>query len=173
MTGDAILRGVVIPFGILALAFAIFYFAGQTGSLGQLDFSTYRWIIIGLWIAAPVVGGLVSRPLSDRKISIAAAVLAAVLGLATAASFLTAAGTAASTASSCDMGAMRSVAAYVLGCLGVGAIVGIGMGASESITARLARRGWWLPAVLSGGVLAFGTSAGAYFLYYALVTCFR
>ena len=173
MTGSAILRGVIPPLAILALALAIFLYAGQTDSLGQLDFSTYRWIIIGLWIAAPVVGGLVSRRLSDRQISLAAAVLGAVVGLAAAASFLTAAGTAASTASSCEFGAMGSVAGYVLGSLGVGAIAGIGMGVSEAITARLARRAWWLPAVFSGGVLTFGAGAAALYLYYALVTCFR
>lgn len=169
MTDTAIRRGVVVPFGILALAFAILFFAGQAGSLGPLDFATYQWIILGLWIAAPVVGGLVSRTLSDRQITLAAALLAVVLGLAVAAFFLTAAGTA----SSCAIGAGGSAAAYALGCLGVGAIVGTGVGASELITARLARRGWWLLAVLLGGGLSFGASAGAYFLYYSIVTCLR
>jgi hypothetical protein len=169
MSDTAFFRGVEVPIGILALAFAILFFAGQAGSLGPLDFATYQWIIIGLWVAAPVVGGLLSRGLSDRQITRAAAVLAVLLGLAVAAFFSTAAGTA----SSCASGAVGSAAAYILGCLGVGAMVGIGAGASELITARLARRGWWLPAVLLGGGLSFAASAGAYFLYYSVVTCLR
>jgi hypothetical protein len=169
MTGTAILRGVVVPFGILALAFRIDLFAGESGSLGPLDPATAQWVILGFWIAAPVVGGLASRALSDRQITRAAAVLAAVVGLAVAGVFLTAAGFG----SSCSRGAVGSTAGYVLGCLGVGAIVGIGVGASELITARLARRGWWLPAVLLGGGLSFVASAGAVFLYYSIVTCLR
>ena len=159
----------MIPFGILFLAFAVLFLAGMRGSLGPLDLATAQWIILGLWIAAPVVGGLVSRGLTDRETTLSAAVLAVVVGLAVAAVFLTGAGTA----SSCEIGATRSAAAYVVGCLGVGAIVGIGVGASALITARLARRGRWLLAVLLGGGLNFVASAGAYFLYYSMVTCLR
>jgi hypothetical protein len=59
----------------------------------------------------------------------------------------------------------------VAGCLAVGAIVGIRIGASVLITARLARRGWWLPAALLGGGLNFGAGAVAYALVYSIVTC--
>src|ERR1700674_4975500 len=167
MTYSAIERGVVLPLTILALAYAVLFFAGQAGSLGPLDFATYQWIIVGLWVAAPVVGGLVSHALSDRLITLTAALLAVVLGLAVAFFLLTAAGTA----SSCARGAVGSVAAYSLGCLGDGAVVGIGVGAGEVVTARLARRGLWLPAVLLGGGLSFLASAAAYLFYYSFVTC--
>ena len=167
MTGNAILRGVMIPFGILFLAFAVLFVAGMRGSLGPLDLATAQWFILGLWIAAPVVGGLVSRGLTDREIALAAAVLAVVVGLAVAAVFVTAAGTA----STCGIGDTRSAAAYVVGCVGVGAVVGVGMSASVLITARLARRGRWLVGALLGGGLNFGASAGAYFLYYSIITC--
>lgn len=167
MTRTAFLRGVAVPFGILFLAFAVLFFAGQAGSLGPLDAATYQWIILGLWIASPVAGGLAVRALDDRQVTIAAAVLGVVLGLVVAAFFLTAAGTG----TYCEVGFGRSVAGFVSGCLGVGAIVGAGTAASELVAARLARRGRRLLAVLLGGGLSLAAIGGGLFTFYSIVRC--
>ncbi|MEO8251811.1 MAG: hypothetical protein ABI578_07485 [Chloroflexota bacterium] len=169
MTGTAILRGVVVPFGILVLAFSVLLFAGMAGSLGPLDLATAQWFILALWVAAPVVGGISSRGLGDRQIALAATVLAVVLGLAVATVLLTGAGTA----SSCQVAGSRSAAGFVGGCLGVAAIVGIGMGASLLTAARLAQRGRRPLGIILGGGVNILASAGAYFLFYSVVTCLR
>ncbi len=169
MSGTTFSRSVAVPFGILLLAFAVLFFAGQAGSLGPLDFVTYQWLILALWISAPVVGGFASRVLSDRQLTSGAVVLGLVLGLAVAAFFLTAAGTA----SSCRDAGNGSAGGYVLGCLGVGAVVGVGTGACELATAQLARRGRLLVAVLLGGGISLAASASGFLTYYSVVTCMR
>jgi hypothetical protein len=63
MTGNAILRGVVIPFGTLLLGFFVFFVAGMLRGLGPLDAQTATWVFGGLWVGAPVVGGLLSSEL--------------------------------------------------------------------------------------------------------------
>ncbi len=169
MSGTTFSRSVAVPLGILLLALAILFGAGQAESLGPLDFATYQWLILALWISAPVVGGFGSRVLSDRQLASGAAVLGLVLGLAAAAFFLTAAGTA----SSCRDTGSGSAVGYVLGCVGIGAIVGVGIGASELVTARLARRGWLLVAALLGGGISLAGSAGGFFIYYSVGACLR
>ena len=167
MTGSAFLRGVAVPFGILFLAFAVLFFAGQAGSLGPLNAATYQWIILGIWIAAPVTGGLALRALDHPQDTIAAAVLGVVLGLVVAAVFLTGAGTG----TYCELGSGGNVAGFVSGCLGVGAIVGVGTAASELAAARLARRGRLVLAVLLGGGLSFAAIEGGLFIFYSIVRC--
>jgi hypothetical protein len=169
VSGTAFSRSVAVPFGILLVAFGVLIFAGQAGSLGPLDFATYQWLLLALWISAPVVGGFASKVLADRQLTSGATVLGLVLGLAVAAVFLTAAGTA----SSCQNAGNGSAAGYVLGCLGVGAIVGVGTGASELVTALLARRGWVLVSMLLGGGIGLAGSAGGLFIYYSVVACLR
>lgn len=169
MSGMAFSRSVAVPLGILLVAFGVLVFAGQAGSLGPLDFATYQWLLLGLWVSAPVVGGFASRALAHGQLASGAKVLGLVLGLAVAAFFLTAAGTA----SSCRDAGSGSAAGYVLGCLGVGALVGVGAGASEFVTALLARRGWLLVTVLLGAGINLVGSAGGFFIYYSVVACLR
>ena len=170
MTGGAILRGLVVPFGILLLAFFVLFFAGMNGSLGPLDLATASWIVIALWVIAPVVGGLLGRTLSARDLVRAASWLGLVLGAAVAFFFLTAAGTAAA---SCAVAVGTNAVGYVLGCLAVGTVAGGGMSASLLLTARLARRESLVAAVIVGGALNLLAGAGAYFLFYSIIKCFR
>lgn len=166
---SAFVRGVVVPLAILFLAYLTVFYAGMLGSLGPLELDSAERLALGLWIVAPVVGGLLLRSMSDRQISVAAALLGVVVGLAVAFFLLTAASTA-SLSNACA-GIPRSVGGFEAGCMAVGAVVAIGMGASVIITARLTRRGWWMPAVLLGGGLNFGMGVGAYALVYSVVTC--
>jgi hypothetical protein len=163
------IRGVVVPFAIFFLAFITLLYAGMLGSLGPLDLATANQLALGLWIVAPVVGGLLVRSLTVRHITFAAVVLGVVLVLEVAFVLLTGAGTAG--LSNACAGIPRSPAGFVVGCGVVGATVGIGTGASLFITAWLARAGWWLPAVLLAGGLNFGAGAVAYTLFYSIVTC--
>lgn len=170
MTGGAFLRGVAVPFGILLAAFLVLFFAGMAGSLGPLDLATVDWIVVALWVMAPVVGGLLGRSLDGRDRQRAAVVVGAVLGVAVALFFLTAAGTAAT---SCRVGLGSSAVGYVLGCLAVGIVAGGGMSASLLLTARLARGGPWMAAAAFGGAVSLVGGAAAYFLFYSVITCFR
>jgi hypothetical protein len=169
VSSAAFSRSVAIPFGILVLAFGVLFLAGQAGSLGPLDFARYQWLILALWISAPVVGGFASRVLDNRQLTSGATVLGLVLGVFVAAFFLTAAGTA----SSCRDAGNGHALGYALGCAGVGAIVGIGIGASELVTALLARRGWLLVPLLVGGGISLAGSVGGFSIYYSVVTCLR
>ncbi len=169
MSGTGFSRGVALPMGILLLAFAILFFAGQAGSLGPLEPATYRWFLLALWIAAPVAGGIAASRLTDEDLTKGAAVLGLALGLAVAAFLLTAAGTA----SSCREVGTGSAAGYVIGCLAVGAVVGVGTAVSELVTALLSRRGWMLLSVLLGGGTSLVTGVAAFVLYYSVVTCLR
>jgi hypothetical protein len=76
----------------------------------------------------------------------------------------------AGTASACETGHVQSATGYVAGALGDGVIVGIGVAVSALITARFARRSQWLLAVVLGAGLNFIASAGAYALFYTVVT---
>lgn len=170
MTGSAIVRGVMVPLGIVILACFVFFVAGMRGSLGPLDLGTVNVIVIVQWVLAPVVGGLLAQTIVDGALIRAAPLLAALLGLAVAFVLLTAAGTASTT---CGLAAGPSALGYVGGCLAVGAVIGSGAGASLLFTGRLARRNHWIPAVLIGGALNLVAGAGAYVLFYSIVACFR
>ncbi len=169
MTNSIVARGVFVPVGILVLAFAVFLTAGEHESLGPLDLATAQWLVIGIWCVAPVFGGLASRGLSGREINRGATILGTTVGLVVALVFLTAAGTD----SSCQSSGGSSALGYVGGCLVVGAIVGIGMGASLFLVARLAGRSSWLLAIVFGSLVSFGTGWLAFVLYYSNVTCLR
>ena len=169
MTNSIAMRGVLVPVGILVLAFAVFLTAGDHQSLGPLDLATAQWLVVGTWCVAPVFGGFASRGLTGRELNRAATILGTTVGLVVALVFLTAAGTA----TSCPTGGGSSPLGYVGGCLVVGAIVGIGMGASLYLVARLAGRSSWLPAIVLGSLVSFGTGWLAFVLYYANVSCLR
>lgn len=169
MSGTAFSRSVAVPFAILLVAFGILLFAGHAGSLGPFDFATYQWLLLALWISAPLVGGFASTVLADGQLTRGATVLSVALGLVVAAFFLTAAGTA----SSCRGAGGGTAAGYVLGCVGVGALVGGGAGGSEFVTALLARRGQLIATVLLGGGISLAGSAAGFFIYYSVVTCLR
>ena len=65
------------------------------------------------------------------------------------------------------------VGAYLVACLAVGAIVGVGTGVSLFLTAVLAARRWWLPGVASGAIVSFAAGYAAYNLYYDFAVCLR
>jgi hypothetical protein len=72
---------------------------------------------------------------------------------------------------SCVLAVGSNGAGYALGCLAVGAVAGIGMGASLFLTGQLARRHRWLLALVVGGATSLVAGAGAYFLHYAIASC--
>jgi hypothetical protein len=166
ITGAAFLRAVLVPIGILALAGRIFLQAGFQGSVGPLDLATADVVSLGLWVAAPVVGGLASRTLDIRQLIVAATVLGTVAALPAAAMIVF----GATTGAACQ-GAVRSAVGFWASALAAIFAVGIGAGAAEFITARLARRGRGLLAVLLGAGLNFSAGAGAYFLIYSIAVC--
>ena len=168
---STVIRGVLSPLAVLVLAYLVVFYAGMLRSLGPLDADTADRLALGLWVVAPVMGGLLMRSTSDRQINIAAAVLGIVVGVAVAVFFLAAAGTAA--LSGACAGIPRSAGGFVAGCVALGTVVAIGIGACLIITARLTRRGWWLPGILGGGGLNAVVNVGAYALAYSVVGCMR
>ncbi len=171
MSGMAIRRGVLVPAGLVVLAFLVVFYAGMLGSLGPLDRDTAFRVAIGLWVVAPVAGGGLVRSLEGRQVVLAAIALGTLVGIAVAFLYLTAAGTASLSSACAQM--PHDGALYVLGCLIVGAIAGIGMAAGVAVTAALAARDRWLSAIVLGGGANFGLGMAAYALVYSVVTCLR
>jgi hypothetical protein len=170
MTPSAALRGFTIPFLLLLFAFVLLVVAGMRGSLGPFDLTTASWIVAAQWVLAPVVGGLLMRHFDLRDVATSAAWLGITIGLAVVLVLLPAAGTA----SEACRGAGGTVVGYMLGCIAVAALVGIGIAASLLLTARMARRDLLIPAaVLAGAAVSFASGAGAVNLYYGFVACLR
>ena len=157
--------------GILFVAFLVVMVSGEQQSLGPVDLDTANRLAIGLWVLAPVIGGLIAGRRGGHAVREAARV-GALLGVAVTVLVATAAGAGYPT--TCPMNGIPTfVGAYFLGCLAVGGIVGVGTGLSLLVTAVLAARRWWLPGIVAGAIVSFVAGYGAYNLYYDFAACLR
>ncbi len=148
-----LLRGVVAPVGLIALALVVFFEAGSQGSLGPLDLATVNVIVAALWGLGPAIGGLLMQPLGAHERRRSALVLGAVLGSAVGVVCLTGAGTGAA---SCGASIAPNVVLFVAGAVGVGAALGVGSALGMWLASVLGRPAWilgltvgWVVAVLA------------------------
>jgi hypothetical protein len=169
VTGSAIRDGVLVPVGIIALALLTVYNAAMLGGLGPLDPVVASRLAIGLWVVAPVAGGVLIRRQGGSADVSAATVLGLLVAAAVAFLYLTAAGTAALT-TACA-GFPHGMALFVPGCVVVGLLAGLGMATGVLATARMTARGWWVPGILVGAGANFALGIAAYALVYSVVVC--
>lgn len=74
-------RSVGLSLGILVSAFYVFLRAGADESFGPLDRDTANRLFLGLWIVAPIAGGLAARGAVNRHLTSLALRLGVVVGL--------------------------------------------------------------------------------------------
>jgi hypothetical protein len=163
-------RGVIAPMAIVALAIVVFFRAGAAGSLGPLSLETAYWIVAGIWAAGPAVGGVLSGRLHRDDQRRAAVSLALVIGGLVAFVFAIGARSAAEP-TACAVPLEPGALSYLLGCLVVGGVVGVGSGLSLLLASRVPRGPVLLVTAPASWGLALGALGLGLRLYYAAVTC--
>jgi hypothetical protein len=162
-------RGVVAPVVVCFAAVTFWSKAGAAGSIEPLPYEALNWITAVLLGTAAVIGGVLLRSASANQARAAAWRFGGIVGIAVAFLFLFAA--RSGSVSECSMPILSGAIGYVVGCLVVGAIVGLGFG-SSTLIARSLGRGW---RVLVGAPLAWAVALaslfGAFWLYYASFSC--
>jgi hypothetical protein len=157
----------VISFAIAVIGFYVVMAAGDHLSLGPLDLATADRLALGLWAAAPVVGGLLAGLGGSLNAQRAGMLLGGVIGLTVVLFFLLGAGTGSYTCAY-DLGAMPRP----LGVLFVGALTGIGIGLGFIVSAlAVHRRITALPGVVLAFAIVLASSVGAKDLFYEAVRC--
>jgi hypothetical protein len=167
VTDSAAQRGVLFPVGFLFAAFVVRMFAGLYQGLGPLDVGAAVWLAGALWVAAPVVGGVLCRELDVVETPKAAVALALIVGLVTVA-FIFMAPRASIGLAECP-GLPRTALTSAAGAVAVAGLLGFGLAAAELVTAHIARARSWIGAVPAGAALSLGASAAAYWLFYSVV----
>lgn len=153
--------------GLLVVAIFVFLLAGHDQSFGPLDVRTAQLFALGIWIAAPVVGGLMLRYSSIGPVTRAAAIIGVVIALAVA--WFPVSGFGEDT---CSISLPPGRLSYDIGRLAVGGLVGAGMGFATFATGVAARQ--WislLPGIALAAIVNNYASAAAYRLFYDGVVC--
>lgn len=156
-----------VSLGTLVVAVVVFLQAGLNRSFGPLDFETARRLALGLWVVAPIAGGLAARGSSSRDLARAAVTVGLVIGLVVALFPTSGTGQYICSITLPDV-------PIAIGRLGVGGLVGAGMALALFIVGIASqRRLAVLPGIVLAGALNFGASAAAYELFYGGVRCLR
>ena len=156
-----------VSLATLVVAIIAFLQAGLNESLGPFDLEIAQRLALGLWVAAPIAGGLTARHSSYRDLARAAVMIGLVIGLIVA--LFPASGTGQYI---CSMS--LPPVPMVVGRLFVGGIVGLGMALGLLVSGISSRRPVAaLPGIALAGALNFGASAAAYTLFYEGVRCLQ
>ena len=132
-----IVAGVVVPVGLLAVVYALWWISDQALYIGPLDRAAFGWsVVIPLWIATPFVTAIVGRPLSPRATAWTALLLGSTVSGVAAILFWRAVAQPA-----CDYGATRQPIEWVPASLLVGVVIGGGLAISGLASVSLVRRG--------------------------------
>jgi hypothetical protein len=167
MTDSAAQRGVVVPLALLFAAFTILLFAGFYQGLGPLDESAAAWVARGVWIAAPVVAGVLCRDVEPRETRRAALALGIIVALV-AIAFIYMSPRTAVQRPDCP-GIPRTAVSSALGAIAVAGVLGFGVAAAEFVTARIARRAAAVVGVALGTAVSSAANAAGYYLLYSVV----
>jgi hypothetical protein len=164
-------RSVGLALAIVVVTFFVVMLAGEYQALGPLDLATADNLALALWVGAPIAGGLAAHRGSNRELARAACTLGLVVGLSVALFFLFGAGTGFY---SCSIDLAAIPGGRLLGCLAVGVLAGLGMGAGFLLAGVAARRRVTvLPGIVLGGCVTWAASAAADELFYGAVRCMR
>jgi hypothetical protein len=160
-------QSVGISLATMVVAFFVVALAGEYVGLGPLDLATANLIALGLWAAAPVLGGLLERHAGTTDLTRAATFLGALVGACVALFFIAGSGTG-DYVCSFDLGAVPRL----IGVLLVGGFTGAGIGLGFFVSGVAARRAITLaPGVVVAAVIVLATSLAAKELFYEAVRC--
>jgi hypothetical protein len=136
----------VLPLAVAACSYALWWISDRLLYIGPLDRAAFGWaVVIPVWIAAPTVGGLAWGRL-DRRASLGVAALVALVVGALAAWMLW----QASAFPDCQFGATRTPPEMAPPSLLFGAVVGGGLALSGLVSAKFAREGRLIAALVLG-----------------------
>jgi hypothetical protein len=128
---------VAAPLAVVALAYALWWISDRLLYVGPLDRATFGWlVVIPVFVAAPILAGLIWRRLPPRSSALAAAVVAATITAVAAVLFWQAVAYP-----DCEYSAIRAPLDWVLPSLILGAVIGGGLAASGLVASRFARQG--------------------------------
>lgn len=156
------LRTIGLPLAIMLVAWATFFVLGGRGYLGPLDYPMILRIVAAMWVAAPVAGGVASRPVDGHHAVRAAWILAAVTG---GVLFLLVAG------GSGTCTPRLSGAAFAAATAACAATIGAGFGLGFLATRWVSQRRGVLPGVAIGAPLHLAMSTTGYWAFYSFVAC--
>ena len=137
---------IVLPTGVLALAYALWWISDRVGYVGPLDKAAFGWVVVvPIWLLAPLAAGWAWHDLASRASAVARLLVGVTVTTVVAALFWVAA-----TEPGCESGPITAPIGWVLPSLLIGALLGAGLVAGGSLAAReiRARRRW--SAVLVG-----------------------
>jgi hypothetical protein len=158
-----------VPVLLLLGAFMVVAFGTEFQGLGPLDVGTAEALAVALWVAAPLTGGVLARDTVHDRLPEVAWFLGALTGAGLTLLLVTAPMAAVSV---CSSAPTPSGLPWLLGCLGLGVLVGTGTGLAVGIAGAAARRGRWvIPGLVLAVVVTFTASAVAYQLLYTVVVC--
>jgi hypothetical protein len=141
-----IVMGAALPLGVAAIAYLLWWISDRLLSIGPFDRAAFGWVVvIPTWIAAPVAAGLAWRRF-DQPTTLAVAGLVGVVITVVAAALLW----QASAFPACETGAIHTPQEMVPPSLLFGAVVGSGLALSGLVSARFARQGRLIAALVLG-----------------------
>lgn len=137
---------VAVPLALAGLAYLLWWISDRLLYVGPLDRAAFGWVVvIPTWIAAPVAAGFVWRTLDRRTTRVIAALVGTVIAAAAALLLWQAVAFP-----NCGTGTIHTPQEMVLPSLLVGAVVGGGVAWSGLVSARFARQGRPIAAVILG-----------------------
>lgn len=143
---------VLTPLLGVALAYGLWWISDRALYIGPMDRAQFGWlVVVPIWSLTPVAAAYAWRTLSPRQSAVAAGVIGLILALGAAVLFW-----AASAFPSCDFGAVRSPAEWVMPSMTVGLAIGVGFVAACLAATAVAKRADWWAVLLVGAGSAFG-----------------
>jgi hypothetical protein len=141
-----LLSSVFVPLAVTGLAYALWAISDRVLVIGPFDRATFGWfVVIPVWLAAPVAAGFTWRSLSRSESRSAALIVSTVLTMIAAGLFWQ-----ATAFPDCEFGAVRGPIDWLIPSLVLGAVIGGGLGVSGLVATNFARRGQRWRAVLAG-----------------------
>jgi hypothetical protein len=141
-----IVVGAVVPLAVVGLAYLLWWISDRLVYVGPLDRAAFGWVVvIPTWIAAPALVGFVWRTLDQRTTLAVAALVGTMIAAVTALLLWQAIAFPA-----CETGAIRTPQEMALPALLIGSVVGGGVALSGLVSARFARQGRLIAALVLG-----------------------
>jgi hypothetical protein len=139
--------GFVVPPGIVALAYLLWWISDRLVNIGPLDRAAFGWVVvIPVWLSAPIVAGLVWQRLTPRQALEAAFAVGGLVSVIAALLFWQSVAYP-----DCATGAIRAPIEWFLPAVIVGWMVGAGLIVSGLLATAQFRAGRPWRAVLFGG----------------------
>lgn len=138
--------GVAVPLAVASLSYVLWWISDRLLYVGPLDRAAFGWIVvIPLWVAAPVAGGIAWRRLTPWSSALAATVVGAAISAAAALAMWQIVAFPA-----CETGNIHKPDDWVVPSLWFGLVVGGGLAISGLIASKFARAGRpWLAIVVA------------------------